>query len=275
MADDVSEQDIFDSATQADEVSNPVDEQPTGEQPRDEQGRYAPQKEQAAASDPPQPQDKQPAAPEGSKPERESAPAWVLEERRNWQEKLAQSERDLAEMRGRQAAYEAFQRDQQRPQEQPKPEQPRPDLFENPEAYVQHQVQQLLAQQITPLQQQLQRDREEWSREAAIKEYGEETVKAAYSWLEEGARTRDPDRGMVFQKAMASSRPYLELVREYQHRQAIKQVGTDPNKWFETTLEQKLADPAFQADDCRQARPCQAERKFPRTFCPPRQHSFD
>lgn len=255
MADQLSEQEIFDSATATEEASSPEPQREPDEQPRDDHGRFATKVvTDTNEPEPPQPQTNQPAAQQEQSSPPETAPAWALEERRRRQaaEERAQTlERQYAEAQAAQRAWqEAFQRAQTQPQQQEQPQQQGPDpdkFYENPVGFMQAQFQQFAQQYIQPIQQARVAEREYWSERNAERDYGADAVKAAKAWAESGARASDPEVAMAVHRANNTPDPYGTLVQLYQQNQAIKQVGNDPNKWFESTLEQKLSDPNFQA----------------------------
>lgn len=277
MADDLSEQDIFDSTELPDEeVKTLTGEKPDSEQPRDEQGRFAAKAEKTEepqAPQPPQeeqpPQDQQPAQ-QGSKPEPAQAPPGVIEERRRRQEAEQREQARLAEleaMRRELAEVRGFLRGQQRPQEEPKPAEPT-DWFVDPDGRLNQSFQKFTAETISPLQKQLMETNEYWSRKNAERDYGPDTVSAAYQWVQTQVNAGDQAAYAVLQRSLQSRDPYGLIVSEYQQRQAIKEVGTDPNAWFEKTLEQKLADPTFQQKIAQKLGPAPTGRAAPLVSIP-------
>jgi len=119
-----------------------------------------------------------------------------------------------------------------------------PDLYEDPNGFVGHNVRQA----VDPIKSEIGQMREYFSRRDAEREHGADKVQAAFAWLEEGSASRDPERFAIYQKAMQSMHPYGEIVKAHQERQLLQQIGSDPQKWFETSLEQKLqSDPQFAA----------------------------
>jgi hypothetical protein len=231
------EQDIFDSALTDDapEAVEPqieaAPEPEVNEGPaRDEMGRFAPK---AAEPEPQAP------APQEQPEAREAAaiPSWRLKEeaeaRRAAEERYQQTVRELAEIRA--------QFDQVRKQSEP----PKavPDIFEDANGFVQHNV----STAIDPIKQEIGQLREFYSQREATREFGAEKVKAAYDWIAQGMQSRDPERMAIYQRAMGSFDPYGEIVRSHQKQSLFEQIGSDPNAYVERQLEERMKDPAFQA----------------------------
>lgn len=228
------EQDIFDSALTDDAPETAAPETQEAPEPevnegpaRDELGRFT------AKAEP------EPQAPVQQEPEaREAAiPSWRLKEeaeaRRAAEERYNQTVRELAEIR---AQFTQMQKQSQ-------PANPVPDIFEDANAFVQHNV----GTAIDPIKQEIGQLREFYSQREATREYGAEKVKAAYDWIAQGMQTRDPERMAIYQRAMGSFDPYGEIVRSHQKQSLFEQIGTDPNAYVERQLEERMKDPAFQA----------------------------
>lgn len=231
---DINDKELFES-TLTDDTPEIAAEAPA-EQPaaddgvplRDEQGRFA-----ARQSDPePQPE---PAAPQAQQPAKEEAsvPSWRLREVRE------EAERRLAEERANwQRQYEMLQRQNQAKPEAP----PAPDVFENPNAFLEHGV----SRAVDPIKTELQATREFYSRRDAERDHGPEKVKAAYDWLAQGIAQRDPEAVSTYQRAMQSMHPFGEIVQAHLQRAVYQQIGNDPQAWFGKTLEERIAsDPKF------------------------------
>jgi len=230
MADD--EREMFDSALD-------IPEQPGV--PRDEQGRFAPKAEQPQEQPAEQPAQAAPVVEQQvEQPQSDSKdqgiPPWRLREeaeaRRAAEARAQQIEQENAEFRRRFAQLE----------EQSKPKQA-PDIFEDPNAFVDHGVRSA----IDPIKSEVSSIREFYSRRDAVREHGAEKVKAAYDWIAQGVRTGDPEATAVYQRAMRSPDPYGEIVGSHQQKTVYQQIGSDPNAWFEKQLEERLKDPAHQA----------------------------
>lgn len=232
-----SDKELFE-ATETDEapetVADTPAEQPAAQeegQPRDDAGRFAARQEPEPQPDPAQ-------APQAQQPARDEAhvPSWRLREVREEADRRVASAVAEAEQRF-QRQYEMLQR-----QNQPRPEpQPAPDVFENPNAFLEHGVR----QQVDPIKSEVQQTREFFSRMMAEEKHGPEKVQAAFDWIKQGLAQRDPEAVSTYQRAMQSMHPFGDLVTAHQQRAVYQQIGSDPNAWFEKELERRMADPAF------------------------------
>ena len=232
---DIDDKELFSSATsdeQIPEVNTEAPEAPQeakepaaetpqqDERPRDEHGRFVSQ--QPAATSQPEPAAGQP---QPAKDDDARIPPWRLREMR--EERDAIHQRYLAMQR----QFELLQ--QQMPKPEPKPA---PDLYENPDGFVNHHVR----AELTPLEQRLQEAEarmqaqlEYTSRRDAFREHGEETVRAAYEWLAKGIQSREPDVVYAYNRVMASEHPYDAAVQAFKRTsimQQIQQAG-DIDKW--------------------------------------------
>lgn len=232
----MNDEELFNSAMTeaAPEIEAPAEpEANEGGQSRDEQGRFT---AKAAEPEPEGQSESEAAAPQTTKDEAH-VPSWRLREvndAREAAERRAREiedryQRELADLRSRLPKQEA---------------QAAPDLYEDPNGFVGHNVRQA----VDPIKSEIGQMREYFSRRDAEREHGADKVQAAFAWLEEGSASRDPERFAIYQKAMQSMHPYGEIVKAHQERQLLQQIGSDPQKWFETSLEQKLqSDPQFAA----------------------------
>lgn len=232
---DIEDKELFDSALTDEPIEQAaVDEtaeaQPVDDgQPRDEHGRFAPKAEQATEA-PVQ------AQPEPQGKDEAYVPSWRLREmreereavERRFQETQAQWQRQMAELQAK------------LPKEEPKPA---PDVFENPNGFLEHGVRQA----VDPIKSEIGQLREFYSRKEAIREHGQEKVTAAYNAIAEGMQKRDPEVAAIYQRAMSSMDPFGEIVNWHQQKTVFSQIGSDPNAWFEKELEKRLADPQFAA----------------------------
>lgn len=233
---DITDKELLDSAL-ADEQPEVIEQPEQAEQdqgqPRDEQGRFATtqaepeQTEAPATQQPPQAQLEHPQGfvPSGRlREERERAEAAERrfnEAQANWQRQFEQLQTRL-----------------------PQPEPPkRPDVFENPDAFLDHGVKQA----IEPIQGEFGKLKEFYSKREAIRDHGMEKVSAAYNAIAEGLQTRDPEAQGVYQRAMQSMDPFGEIVAWHQQKTVFSQIGHDPNAWFEKELERRMVDPKFAA----------------------------
>lgn len=234
---DLNNGDLLESAMTDTPVEQPeaqasaVEQQQDNGQPRDDQGRFAAKEAEKAA-------EQQQEAQQSQQQREGFVPSGRLREERE--------QREAAERRFQEAQAQ-WQRELQAIRSQlPKQEQPKaPDVFENPDGFLQHGVQQA----VDPIKSEIGQLREFYSRKEAIREHGQEKVQAAYNWLAEGMQQRDPVRSAVYQRAMQSMDPFGEIVSEHQKNSLYSQIGSDPNAWFGKTLEERLAsDPKFAAE---------------------------
>lgn len=122
--------------------------------------------------------------------------------------------------------------------------QPRPDLYDDPEAWAAQQQQQLAEQ--------LWNQGREISARFAIKEHGKETLDAAVAWAQ---AKNDP---YLHQRFRASSDPYNEvIVPEYQRDQLLSKIGSDPDafvrqRYAELTAGSQTTQQAAQAAQTQQ-----------------------
>ena len=233
---DIDDKELFSSAMTDEPISDvadtpadaPATETPQQDGPaRDEHGRFAPKTQAEPAPEPTQAQE--PAKDEGN------VPSWRLREVRE------EAERRVAETEARwQRQFELMQR-QAQPRAEP---QAPPDLFENPNGFVDHNVRQY----VDPIKAELQQIREENSRWRAEDKHGTEKVRASYDWVAQGIANRDPDAISAYNRAMQSQHPFDVLVTAHQQRVVHQTIGNDPNAWFEKELERRMgSDPQFAA----------------------------
>lgn len=231
---DTNDKELFESALE-DQVTEVAADEPAAEvteeagQPRDENGRFAPKEPEPVAEAKPE---------QAETPAKEEAyvPSWRLREmreereavERRYAEREAQLQRQFAELQAK------------LPKEEPKPA---PDVFENPNAFLEHGVKQA----VDPINSQITQMREYYSRKEATRVHGKEKVEAAYSWIAQGMQNRDPEVIAVYQRAMSGMDPFEDIVTAHQQKAVFQQIGNDPNAWFEKQLEERMKDPAFQA----------------------------
>lgn len=199
----------------------PETEQQEAGQTRDDQGRFA-KPEQAVQAEQ-QSQQREGLVPSGRlREEREAREAIQRQydnDRATWQRELQAIQARL-----------------------PKAEQPKaPDVFENPDGFLQHGVQQA----IDPVKAEVQQTREYFSRMMAEDKHGADKVKAAYEWLSQGLSSGDPEALATYQRSMRSMHPYGDIVQAHQQRSVYQQIGADPQAWFGKELDTKLSDPKF------------------------------
>jgi hypothetical protein len=196
---------------------------------RDDHGRFAPK-----AGDPPQteatPVIEQPLAdPQGNASR--TVPIEALHDAR---EKARTLETKLAEMAGQIALLSQQRQHPAQQTEQAKPK----DFWEDPNAFV--------ADQLSPVQQMMQRQQEMFSKRLAVKEYGAEKVDAAFVAIKTALST-DPAARFEYQRIMATDDPYDELVKWHERSSNLQRIGNNPDAWLEAEIERRLSDPAQQA----------------------------
>ncbi len=201
---------------------------------RDEHGRFAPK-----AGEP----EVVTAAPVVNAEEAETGnipPAALAASRQKAREKEQEADQlrtQLAELRGQ---VDVLTR-QTRQAQQPAPkveEKPAPEIWEDPNGFVQAAL--------SPVQQAMQQQAERISMRFAVKEYGKETVEAAYSALGQAIDAGDPNARAEYQRIRASDDPYEGIVQWHRRQETLRTVGDDPNAWLEAEIEKRLADPVHQ-----------------------------
>lgn len=244
--------DILADTTQEQEQQVETTDGPT----RDEQGRFAAKAEMQPVQTA---QVEQQAETDTGKVPQQALHASREKEREARQEADA-LRTQLAELRGQ------VQMLSQRPaQPAPKPEPEKaPEFWEDPSAYVNHAL--------GPVQQQMQQQREQFSKMLAMQAHGKETVDNAFKAFVEAAQANPGAYAGEYQAMMKSEHPYDSLVAWHKRQQTLQTVGSDPNAWLEAELEKRLADPAYQAKVMERIRGTAAtttDRANPVTKLPP------
>jgi hypothetical protein len=124
----------------------------------------------------------------------------------------------------------------------PPPQQQKPDMFENPQGFVQSEVRPFFEQ----VQQELQMQREAFSEQMAGSAHGVDKVNAAKQALTDGMHRGDPDVRAVWQRAMQSHHPYDVITRWHINNEAMREVGGDLASYKQRILEEALKDPDYQ-----------------------------
>jgi hypothetical protein len=226
----MDDKELFESA-----VSNEPAETPeVTEQPRDDKGRYAPVNPEPVAEAQPEPEPEVKPEPKPEPVNEALVPSWRL---REVNEQREAAERRLNEMQAEMARRMA---ELAQPKREPAP---KPDLYENPDAFVEYGVRQA----VDPVRSEIGQLREFYSRRDAIRTHGEEKVKAAYDAVAQGLAQRDPEATAIYQRAMSSMDPFNDIVTWHQQKTVYSQIGSDPDAWFEKRHAEMLKDPAYQA----------------------------
>ncbi|MDH4993040.1 hypothetical protein QEZ48_19685 [Aquamicrobium lusatiense] len=203
-------------------------------QTRDEQGRFATKAEQ-----PEQTQEQPEVTVDEPEPEQGKVPQQALHAARQKAKEASteaeQLRQQIAQMQGQIQMLNQRQGAPQKIEEAPKPV----DFWESPDGY--------LESKLSPFQQQIQQQREQFSKMLAMQSHGAETVDSAYNAFVEAARANPQAYAAEYQSIMASEHPYDALVSWHKRQETLRMVGNDPNAWLEAEMEKRLQDPAYQA----------------------------
>lgn len=188
----------------------------------------------------PKPEPKAEARVEEPKPEPkpdEAAPVppWRLREEAEARRK---AERERDELRGWIAA-------QQQATQQQQPQQPKPDIFENPDDYVRRIVEE--RQRAYEERQQAEVNNRIFgiSKDFAEAQYGKQTVDAAFNALAQAVNSGDPEADRSHKRIMASANPFSALVQWHRQAETMKTIGGDLEGYNKRYEEQLLSNPDF------------------------------
>jgi hypothetical protein len=123
------------------------------------------------------------------------------------------------------------------PQQQQQPKSA--DLFDDPGGFVRNEVAPYLQQ----LAAQAQRDREAFSADWAVRNFGGDKVTAGRQALEQGMQSGDQNAWAVYQRAMQSHDPYGVITRWHLERETLNQIGGDLDGYRKRTIEEAFKDP--------------------------------
>jgi hypothetical protein len=211
----------------------PQPQQP-GEQPRNERGQFAPRQQQQP---PQQPQQQPRPQPQGGPQPPHHVPLRELlderERRYRVQAEADQMRQAWAQLQQQQQMAELAARQAQMPQ----------TIYDNPDAYLQHNVMQPLRNEGHMAMLQI---KDGLSREMANSQFGEQNVGQALNALASIRHT--PDGNHLFNQIMSSGHPYGTLVRWFQAARAQQAIGPDPNAWVQKQREAWLDDEQMQAE---------------------------
>jgi hypothetical protein len=140
--------------------------------------------------------------------------------------------------------------------------QKQPDFFENPDAATQAAVVRALSPFLTEYQRTTEENRRKQmynDRILASTVHGADKVdEAERAFLEaKDAQSLDP---VDYERVVQSPNRYDEVVKWHVRQSVYASVGDDPNAWFEKELENRLADPQFQAKMLEKVRSDAAKR---------------
>ena len=161
------------------------------------------------------------------------------EEAKAYRERHAALESRFNEMQQQQ--LHLLQQMASRQQPQPEP-QPPPDWFADPDQAFQHNFHQYMGQVVTPLQQAIVQQREQFSQMMAVEKFGADTVQAAERELAQWAQQNPQAARHDWQRIMASGHPYGELVAWHKQRSTLNRFGDDPDGVIEQEVQRRLAE---------------------------------
>lgn len=153
---------------------------------------------------------------------------------RKYTETLAEVERKLAEQNSRVEQLTAFLLSQQK-QPGAEPVAP-PDFWDAPENAIDYR----LSRAVTPIQQTLQAQQENFSRLLAAEKHGEEAVNDAFNALASLRGT--PEFDANYRQIMSSPHPYGALVEWRQKHKVMSEIGSDPVAFREKIKAEILAE---------------------------------
>lgn len=140
--------------------------------------------------------------------------------------------------------FSQFAQQIQQPRQEPKTEpEVVPDIFENPNGFVDHSLKKAL----DPVEQRIAKITEGFSRRMAIKEHGAEKVQAAFSALDQAAKSGNRDAVEFVAKVKQSDDPFGDIMDWHSKSSIISEVGSDPAAFIQKKLDEALNDPAFLA----------------------------
>src|SRR5262245_57956097 len=227
----------------------PEEQPPTGAQPRNERGQFAP-RQQAQPQQPPQPQ------PQGNGQQQPQAPHHVpLRELLDERERRYRIQAEHDQMR---QAWAQLQQQQYQAALAAQQAQMPQTIYDNPDAYLHHNVMQPLRNEGHMAMLQI---KDGLSREMANAQFGEQNVGYALSALASIRYT--PDGNHLFNQIMSSGHPYGALVRWFQAARAQQAIGPDPNAWVQRQRQAWLDDEQMQAEAAKRFYARQQQQQRP------------
>lgn len=121
------------------------------------------------------------------------------------------------------------------------PQQPKVDMFENPQGFVQQELKPFLDQ----IRADFQTQREAMSLDWALRNHGNEKVNAARAAMEQGMQRGDPNAWGIYNRAMQSHDPYGVIVQAHQQAETLRTIGGDLESYRKRVLEEALNDPEY------------------------------
>lgn len=235
------------SSIMADEAKEPAVETPI-EQPRDDQGRFAPKEEAEAKPAEVKPAEAKPAEPQ---PEAKQAvpeddktgnvPSWRLREEREARE--AALRRVDEESRARYALQSQLQDMQRQMERLQAPKQEPVDFFTDPNA--------AFKQQLSPFEQRFESLASEvrlnTSKAMAVSLHGAQPVMEMEQAIEKAMAANDPDMMPLAAQMRASNDPVSVAMKWHQSRKLWETTGGDPDAYRQRVLDEAMKNPEFQA----------------------------
>lgn len=228
-----TEQEVWDSAVEQTqnipETPQEAPEEVKSERARDDQGRFV----SATTEEPQEVVEEQDTAPQVETREDARVPSWRLAEE---SQRRRDAETSLQELRNEFRNVQ-MQMMQMRQPQQPMEAQEPPDIFADPQGFVQQLQQGFHQQRMT--------DRLENSLRFAHYSHKEKFDEAYNAFTDYVSRSRDQ---ATYQRVMASSDPGEALVQWHKDQSLQRELGgTDLNSFMEKRKEEWLKDPAVQA----------------------------
>lgn len=212
--------------------------EPEGNQPRDPAtGKFMPKAAAAEAVTPAVEPKPEPAVEPPAQPERREDHRIPLSEHLSEREKRQAAERRAEDAERRIADLSRRMDELSKPKPEPAA---RPDLYADPDGFVQHGVREAM----TPLEQRMEQMRDQFSRMLAVQQFGADAVKAAQDEMEREIAA-NPLARFEAQRLWQSESPYVELVTWHKRRNALKEVGDDPAAYEQRIREKLKSDPEF------------------------------
>lgn len=216
---------------------------------RDEMGRFKAKAEgesEASQGEEGEPQEQQDALESVGGGSKEEGLQRALHESRQREresrQEVEQMRSEFQQMRGQmQMLMQQMRPGQQQTQQQA--DQEVPEIWDSPDGFVDHRLQ----QKLDPFQRDLTETKAHFSRLFAVQQHGEDFVNEAQSALENEISAGRMNGEAVTQRLRSSVDPVGEIVRWYRDQKTRQTVGSDPEAFVQQKLEEMLSDPAQQA----------------------------
>jgi hypothetical protein len=186
---------------------------------------------------PPVAPEEKPAPPPEPKPEPKPEPDAPIPPGRLREESEARrrAERERDDLRAQLAAYRVQPRQQQ--------EEPKIDMFENPQGFVRGEIREEMLPVLEQIRADFQSQREAMSLNWALDRHGDEVVATSRQALEHGMQRGDPNAWATYNRAMQSHDPYGVIVRWHREGETLRTVGGDLEAYRKRIIDEALNDP--------------------------------